>query len=364
MRILSICETAMGGVGIYQNYLGGLADRDLNLHFLAPEQHLGFLDRSLEVTTFQRKSRGPGAVLQLLRKFVALRRQLRPDLYFFHSTFSLTALTLLRAMGDRTPAVYFPHGWAVSNYHPHTLKSRAVRMIEGRLSRLADCVVNVSRHEQDLASGLGYGGTMTVIENAVPDCGPQGERTDPQPPDKLPGMLDLLFVGRFDRQKGLDLLLPAFERAARRRPDLRLHVIGGEVRGDSAPRSLPPNVNLVGWVDRAQLDRWYRFADAVVVPSRWEGLPLVIPEAFRNGAPVLCAESSGMPDLLTRNVTGDHFPLSVQAIEAALTELDGDRLREMRPACRAHYERRFSMSRWQSQMIDLISKFDSGKGAT
>lgn len=353
----------MGGVGIYQNHLHTLHHGRFEFHFLAPEQHLGFLDDNLMVTTFTRKNRGAISLKAFLSAFRKARSQVRPDLYFFHSTFSLAALFLLRLMGDRTPAAYFPHGWAIGNYPAASLKGRFVRIVEGRLCRLANCIVNVSYHERKLAEGFGYGGQMSVIENSVPDMA----EVQPQCggiPAKDDGRLDLLFVGRFDRQKGLDILLPAFEKASRNRPDLHLHIIGGSVRGDIEAPPLPKHVNLVGWVDRSELDLWYRFADALIVPSRWEGLPLVIPESFRNGTPVLCAERSGMETLLTRGETGDHFPLDPQSIQSLLESLDRETLNRMRPACRAHYENRFSLPRWQERILSLIDKLLAGKTNT
>lgn len=357
MRVLSLCETAMGGVGIYQNYLGGLAHEGRHLHFLVPAQHSSLIDPDLDVVTFQRRRRGLVALLHMLLRFQQTRRRLAPDIYLFHSTFALLALLLLRLSGDRSPAFYFPHGWAVSNFAEGSWKQRVVRVIEGRLSGLATCVVNVSTAECELAQRLGYRGRMRVIENAVPDVAERARLPEPIQPNTL----QLLFVGRFDRQKGLDLLLQAFARASRQRHDLRLNVIGEAVRGGHNPSQPPPNVQLVGWVDRAEIDHWYRSADAILVPSRWEGLPLVIPEALRNGTPVLCSRRSGMERLVTPGATGDHFPLTVEAIESLLLRLDRDELRRMRPACRAAYEARFAMTRWRAEIDALLSEDGSAK---
>lgn len=118
---------------------------------------------------------------------------------------------------------------------------------------------------------------------------------------------------------------------------------------------MPSYVNNIGWVDHADLDDWFSFADAVIVPSRWEGLPLVIPEALRNGTPVFCAETSGMEALITRGETGDHFPLSVEAIAATLAGLAANQLAAMRPACRRLYEARYALDHWEAEMTALLT---------
>lgn len=355
MNVLSVCETARGGVGIYQNYLGSIEEPGLRFHFLAPGQHREFLDDHLSVAVFDRPGRGLRAHGNLLRQFLKLRRDIRPDIYFFHSSFALLPLLVLRLMRDRTPTLYCAHGWAVGTIQSGAARHRLVAMIERRLCRLADRVVNVSQNEQALAQRHDYHNRMILIENGVPDRIEITDQTAPLPPPKTADTTDLLFVGRFDRQKGLDLLLPAFEEARRNRPDLRLHLIGGPVRGSAEALSIPEHVNHVGWVDSAHLDAWFSFADAVVVPSRWEGLPLVIPEALRNGTPVLCAETSGMERLIERGRTGDHFPLTEPDMAKTLSGLDRRKLDAMRPECRRLYESRYSLDRWQKDITGLIA---------
>ena len=88
-------------------------------------------------------------------------------------------------------------------------------------------------------------------------------------------------MGRFNRQKGLDILLEAWAIAALEAPDWRLEMIGNgpleaELRAAIADRGLrnvailPPTNDVPGALSRAAI-----FA----LPSRWEGLPMVLLEA-------------------------------------------------------------------------------------
>lgn len=349
MRVLNICETAHGGVGTYQSFIAGL-DRDgVEMHYLVPAQDVAFLGSGLTLHTFDRPRRGLRTVAAMRREFRKVLDSIDPDLCFFHSSFALAALADLRWRGDRRPALYCPHGWAVLGYSKGTLKAAVVRAVEGRLSRLADRIVCVSENERAVAEQHGYAGRFSVIENAVPK--PKADARDDCFSDE-PDALHLLFVGRQDYQKGFDVLAKALTAAGR--DDLRLHVIGGSVRGNSAAVEMPPGTNMIGWVGQDEIDSFYRSADALIVPSRWEGLPLVIPEALRNGTPVICSERSGMEQLVNRGQTGDHFPLDEAALTALLKGLDKRALRAMRPACTAAYERRFTTERMLTELKALF----------
>lgn len=80
MRVLNVFETAMGGVGIYQNQLNEMSNPGLEHCFLAPDQHREFLNADLPVSTFDRPRRGLRAIGGLLRQFLRQKRQRRPDL--------------------------------------------------------------------------------------------------------------------------------------------------------------------------------------------------------------------------------------------------------------------------------------------
>jgi glycosyltransferase involved in cell wall biosynthesis len=340
IRVLNLCETARGGVGTYQRYIAQLEERGFEMHYVVPAPDADFLGQQGRVVTFHRERRGLGAVRAMLHRFQETRRTVQPDVCFFHSSFALAGLASLRARRLRTPALYCPHGWAVATMPDGAPKARLLRQIEGRLSGLADRVICVSHHEAEIARRYGYRGRFEVIENAVPDA-------PPGVPDDLfaaePEALHLLFVGRLDRQKGFDILAEALRIAER--PDIRLHVIGGAVRDGRGAVDLPPGVDMIGWVSPDAIHPYYRSADALVVPSRWEGLPLAIPEALRNGTPVLCSDRSGMPDLIEEGQTGYSAPLDAAALAQRLRSLDKAQLRAMRPACRAAYSARFSMPR-------------------
>ena len=349
MNILNLCETAQGGVGIYQTFLSAMNGPDIVHHHLVPAEHAHFLGDLPNLHVFSRPERSAGAVVNMLREFKRLIRKLDPDICFLHSSFALAGLAAMRLRGDRRPAIYAPHGWAVASAEGSRLKKGLVRSVEGRLCALADRVICCSAADQRLAEQLGYRGKLLTVENAVPPPLPSA-RADlfAQEPDRL----HLLFVGRLDHQKGFDILTEAMRLVKRR--DLIVHVVGGAVRGDATATPLPDNMRLAGWVARAGMDDWYRSADALVVPSRWEGLPLIIPEALANGTPVLCSQRSGMESLIAPGETGDSFALRPDSLAALLDSLDKRSLQAMRPACQRAYARRFAVARLHDELASIF----------
>ncbi|MBO9448942.1 glycosyltransferase family 4 protein [Tropicibacter sp. R16_0] len=354
--VLNVCETAQGGVGRYQDALAALADHGFQSHVLLPDSDIGILTDPSRATTFSRLKRGPRATIQMLRVFLSERKRLKPDLYFFHSTFALLPLLALRLRRDKTPAVYCAHSWAANSDGPDTFKKRVIRSIEGRLCGLADMIVNVSRSDAGIARQFEYRGRHVVVENAVTE--PLVNAKDDLFPRPARDTINLLFVGRFDHQKGLDILLDAFRQAQGQNPALHLHLVGEPVRGGAVP-PLPPGTTHHGWVAPDQIDHYFRSADCLVVPSRWEGLPLVIPEAYRNGTPVLAARTSGMEHLIEDGQTGHSFPLDRAALVALLLSLERPALTKMGQNARLLYERRFTIDRFSREMAahlhDLVS---------
>lgn len=90
----------------------------------------------------------------------------------------------------------------------------------------------------------------------------------------------MLFVGRFVRKKGLQVI----QKLARRFPEVYWVLIGS---GPEAPDASLPNVRLTGLVEHDGLPAYYRAADLLILPSSGEGFPLVVQEAMCCGTGVL-----------------------------------------------------------------------------
>jgi glycosyltransferase involved in cell wall biosynthesis len=108
------------------------------------------------------------------------------------------------------------------------------------------------------------------------------------------------------RQKGLDLLLDAWERVCRERTgqDLRLLLVGtGQDAEELRQRIAAMQLRGVLWMnefvhDRAAIRHYVSAADVYALPSRHEGFPVALIEAMACGLPVVAADAQGIPDIL------------------------------------------------------------------
>ena len=206
----------------------------------------------------------------------------------------------------------------------------------------------------------------------------------------------LLFVGRISPDKGVHLLLEAFDRVARERPDVELTLVGkvGMLPFDlvslllsddaAALDSLRPfygqstlawltkevfgqkrsyrhhlearlspqvagRVRFIGSVSLEELIRLYSQADLLVLPSIWrESYGLPVAESMASGVPVLASDCGGVPELVDEGITGLLVPrLNVDALTNAMRDLLSDpaRLRLMGQASRLRAERLLTWDR-------------------
>ena len=355
MKILHVCETAKGGVGTYINTLATLERGLCDTKVVLPQPHQSMITADVPRQTFAYPQRSFGSMWRLVMTALRERFRYKPDIIFCHSTFALLPLVLLRVVSPGTRFIYCAHGWAGTRETQSPLKARLTRLIEGTLWGQSHRVVNVSKGEMQFARRNGYLGRHIVVENAVFPAATDTRHVALDGPDDA---IHLLFVGRLDHQKGLDILLRAFAEARKTNPALKLHVIGEAVVSDadeSGSRSDLPveGVDFLGWISADRIDTYYAAADLVVVPSRWEGLPLVVPEALRNGTPVLVSDRSDMPSLIEPLITGFWSSLGVGAFTATLINLQKDQLAAMRPAYLTLFNVRFRSDRLGRDIMAL-----------
>jgi glycosyltransferase involved in cell wall biosynthesis len=143
---------------------------------------------------------------------------------------------------------------------------------------------------------------LTVIPNGVDVArwkGAQG--ADLTSLGVAPGRQALLYVGRLDKQKGLDRFLAELPELFKELGDYDLIVVGKgplepRLRRAMTTRRIDDRVHFPGW--REDVPAILRASAMLVLPSRWEGMPNVVLEAMAAGKPVAATQSEGTVELL------------------------------------------------------------------
>ncbi len=147
------------------------------------------------------------------------------------------------------------------------------------------------------------------------------ETAGPEIPEGEPGYL--LFVGRLRIRKGVEVLLEALRDV----PGARLRIAGdGEHRERLEWRAgelgLGKAVAFLGSCDAGRVRRLLAGAAALVVPSIYEGTPLVVLEAMAAGIPVVASAVSGIPEVVLDGESGWLVPPEdPRALREALEEV-------------------------------------------
>ena len=118
---------------------------------------------------------------------------------------------------------------------------------------------------------------------------------------------EVVHIGRYEDQKNHDLLVRGFCKFCDNAPDARLTLLGDgprfdEIKGLIAELGIGDRIVQRGNVDNVM--GYLASADLFVLPSRFEGLPISLIEAFIAGVPSVCTAVGGVPDILDDGVNG------------------------------------------------------------
>ena len=240
-----------------------------------------------------------------------------------------TARRLARAL-DR-PLVFTYHTLYDQYAHyvplPRGLVARRAVRWSTKFANRADLVIAPSDALAERIVGQGVRRPVEVVPTGVDlDRFRPGHRGRARtalgfPPD---GPL-LLYVGRLDQEKNLDLLLEAFAAASRRVSAARLALVGRGTRRDSlrsraVQLGIVDRVLFVGGVAPDDVVTFYQAADLFLFASTTETQGLAVLEAMAVGRPVVAVRASGVEEAVLDGVTGlltveDPSDLAAAAVE-------------------------------------------------
>ena len=311
----------------------------------------------------------PGASLPFAR---AIGRGVEGfDVVHIHAIWNLPTLLALRAAVRRgVPVVVAPQGsldpWALR--YRQWKKTWYTRHVELPWIRRASCVQALTRKEKQQVQRAGVRSPVAVIPNGVrtaefaslPDA--SGFRARHGVPAGAPV---LLFMGRLHPKKGLDILAKAFAQALREVPEAVLLVAGGDggsgfgerARGFFREAGVDVGTRFLGEVRGEEKKLALSAADAFVLPSHSEGLPVAILEALASGLPPIISGHANVPEVAEHGA-GRVLELDEAAFGAAIAQVLGDAgLRAgMASRCRALAREKFEWRSVAGKTIRLYEK--------
>ena len=195
-----------------------------------------------------------------------------------------------------------------------------------------------------------------IIPNGTPDFGFRIRKPD-QP-------LRIGVIGRISPEKGQAEFLRAAMLVGKCLPEVRFVICGSPLFGGRdyykevlhLAEGLP--VELLEWQENAAAV--LHGLDVLVIPSRQEGMPRVLLEAFSAGVPVVAFSVGGIPEVIEDGVTG--FLTQTSSPEALATKLievmgsDPERLDDVARKARYEWERRYTLKAYRSAITNLMKQ--------
>lgn len=218
------------------------------------------------------------------------------------------------------PVVLTLHGpWRVHRYLQSDYESDEIDALRiARENAAIHCCAAITAPSHDVLERMRisdgpFSGPTQVIRNPMPAGTPmdRGGLTDRE-------RRSLLFVGRFDRHKGGDLMLEAFELLRSRGLDASLTFVGpdpgvllpsGErLHLETALARLPEvvreRITVTGKLDKTRIAELRRRHGIAVIPSRYETLSYTMLEALASGAATVSFDQGGPAEVLQHGETG------------------------------------------------------------
>jgi len=184
------------------------------------------------------------------------------------------------------------------------------------------CITHFARSQTMIFSDPGDWDKLKIIH-----CGVDPDRYGGDAPQNQGSGLGLLFVGRLTPLKGLRILFEAFESLRATYPDLRLAVIGDgpDKAWADAEAARIGGISMMGYQSQSDVAKALSQADALVLPSFAEGLPVVFMEALAAATPVIASRVAGVGELVVDGETGllvhaGDITSLTQALETMITQ--------------------------------------------
>lgn len=341
LQIITLCELG-GAQSVVANLSNDLVARGHEVIVVAGEgdgKMFDLLDK--RITT----DRIPSLVRRLspldeIRTIIAMKRlyrKYRPDVIQLHSS---KAGLLGRIAFPKNKTIYTVHG-----FDSIRIAYRKFLPLERALQKRCAAIVGVSRYDDENLRNEGITRNVSYIYNGIF----KPEKLSKDPFTKWQSFDNkILCIARFSPPKKPDL----YAEVARLMPDCAFIWIGNQ----HEPKGIyPDNMFFMGNITGA--GSYTEYADVFVLPSNYEGLPMVIIEALSMGTPVVASAVGGISELLDGTngfAVENNARLMADKIRYIIS--DKDRKKQMSDNAVKTFDRAFTVRNMTDGYLKLYEK--------
>jgi glycosyltransferase involved in cell wall biosynthesis len=207
-----------------------------------------------------------------------------------------------------------PHVGSAPQKLAQMFKASILTALEGRLVRQCEAVIAVSGFTAETVRRFlsSPPDRVRIVKNGIDVAGFDGG--DPERfRDRFPGLGEktVLYVGRLERSKGLQYLIPAFARVLSRVPDATLAIVGRgsdrylrELKLAARSAGVAEKVVFTGRIPQDILPHAYAASALVALPSLMEGFGISLLESMASSRPCVATRTGAIPEILRHRETG------------------------------------------------------------
>ncbi len=290
------------------------------------------------------------AVKLYAERVAKICRHIDFDIIHAHDWLTFPAAMALKKACKKPLVVHF-HSTEFDRAGGH-FGNEMVHEIEYYASHMADKIIAVSKRVKDWIVNEYYvpEEKVEVVYNAVEKISP--------PEEKRSGHV-VLYVGRLSLMKGPDYFLRAAKRVLEKEKAYFVIVGQGEMMHqlmeEACALGIADRVLFTGFIDRETLvNKFYRYADVLVMPSLSEPFGLTALEAIANRVPVIVSKQSGVAEVVKNCLKVDFWDVDEMA-NKIIALLRHKPLKDML----AEYSlREIEKLSWDSQVSKLIKIYE------
>lgn len=243
---------------------------------------------------------------------------------------------------------------------------------EKKILPVADRIIVVIEESKARIERLGIpGDRVAVVKNTVHVDEFEGFPEDPAVAERYRGRFVLIYLGGFERHRGIEMVIDAVPELARAVPDVLLVLVGGGasdsvLRRRAADRRVSDHIVFEGWQPFSRFPSYIRASDVALIPHvKTEHTDTTIPHKLFHymllERPVLTTDCDPIARIVRETESGLVVPSGDSAAfaRAALTLRDPSLRKRMGAAGRAAVMNRYRWDRDAATLVDLYAGLDA-----